>query len=338
MTPAAQAPTISVADHAERVTAGGDTVRALRTFWVAVLVVGIAASVGIIARGAALVDGPTGATDPSVLQADDPAALRALAERALAPAFGPPGMARPMAKLFPGTVAKEAGFDMPVPAGGRIVGSVLRTGDARLGGTSVDVIADVPGTPLAAMSFYEKQLELRGLTPPAGMQQQPPRGFVASPPNAYLTLCNGTTGWVSVNISVLTAELADVRVHVDASNPGPCGGGAKGGPMSGKLPPGYELLPALYPPDGIVLTQIGAPGGLDRFGSEATTNGTGSAAALEDGFAAQLAKAGWTRTGGAHDNGLAWSHWSVANASWSGLLFVTERPGGRDLSVRIVKN
>jgi hypothetical protein len=313
-------------------------VKTVRSFWIALLVLAIAGSAGVVARGAALADG-TATADPSAPPADDPVALRELAERVLSPIHAPPGGVHPTARLVVGAVATEAGVDLPVPPGGRIVGSVVRSSDPKMGGSSVDVVADAPGTPAEAVSYYEKALEAQGFTLPPGMIAQVPHGFVAVQPTIYLTLCRPAGGWLSINVAALTPQTADVRLNVQSGSNGvgPCGPNAKGAPMAGKFPPGYELLPALYAPTGVALVQIGAPGGFDRFGSEATTTSAQTAAALEDAFAAQLAKAGWKRTGGAHDAGLAWSAWSVDGGAWSGLLFVSERPGGRDLSVRIVK-
>jgi hypothetical protein len=64
-------------------------------------------------------------------------------------------------------------------------------------------------------------------------------------------------------------------------------------------------------------------------------------AQLEAHFAAQLSRAGWTRTAGTADDVVGWSAWQLpGEESWRGVLLVLAAFGGseRHLSIRIDRN
>jgi hypothetical protein len=106
-----------------------------------------------------------------------------------------------------------------------------------------------------------------------------------------------------------------------------------------QLPPGMELIPPLYAPEGVTLQASGMGGGpFGRWTSEATAVTQLGTSELEAHFAAQLRAAGWTRFAGRADGPLAWSTWQVPGAGgWQGFLFALEAPGEkrRSLHVRV---
>ena len=94
---------------------------------------------------------------------------------------------------------------------------------------------------------------------------------------------------------------------------------------------GLNKLPALKPPDGVVLRGgMGGMSGNDRQSSEAGATTKLSASDLESAFAPQLAAAGWTRLARGADGPVAWSTWKIlGDGDWRGLLLVNETSSDR---------
>lgn len=285
---------------------------------IALTAVELAARVGEI-RG-----GGSGAAPAS---SDD---LSELAARLISPPYPMPDGSTQTATLHPGAMPPNAGFDLPVPTGSHLVGSVLRQ---RTGANpSFDVVLDVPGKPDDVTSFYERELAKKGLTPPAMPQQMQPGGFQGTiGPAKGSMFCKGD-GLPYISVSVFSRPSApnDVRVHFEPAQTSsaqqfigsPCS--QKGGP-----PPAMaaQRLPALRAPDGVTLQATGASMGGPRQQSDAVATTAKGAAELESFFAQQLAAAGWTRVAGGANAPLAFSTWKVpGEGDWQGVLIVIEMP------------
>jgi hypothetical protein len=94
-------------------------------------------------------------------------------------------------------------------------------------------------------------------------------------------------------------------------------------------PEAMELLPALYPPDGVGMEGGGGGGSDASWSSHATATTTMPVAELESFFAAQLARDGWTRLAGDSGDVTAWSSWKVgAKGDWRAVLIVLASPEG----------
>src|SRR5438445_6860623 len=100
--------------------------------------------------------------------------LAELAARLVSPPYPAPDGSTQTATLHPGALPPNAGFDMPMPPGSHLVGSVLR--QRTNANPSFDAVLDVPGNADDVTSFYERELGKKGLTPPPVTQQVQPGG------------------------------------------------------------------------------------------------------------------------------------------------------------------
>jgi hypothetical protein len=257
--------------------------------------------------------------------------LAELAARLISPPYPMPDGSTQKVTLHPGAMPPNAGFDLPVPTGAHLVGSVLRQ---RTGANpSFDVVLDVPGGPDDVTSFYERELAKKGLTPPPIPQQMQPGGFQGTVgPAKGSTFCKGDS-LPAVSVSVFSRQGAanDVRVHFEPAQTGsaqqfmgsPCS--QKGGGPPQGMP--AQRLPALRAPDGVLLQAMGSSMGGPRQQSDAMATTSKGAAELESFFEQQLAAAGWTRVAGGANAPLAFSTWKVpGDGDWQGVLIVIEMP------------
>jgi hypothetical protein len=274
---------------------------------------------------------------PPVLRAGeggDPALLRELAERLLSP---PPNVRgdTPRARLFPGALPPGVELDLPMPPGGRLIGSVQRdTPGPQTNVVRIEVVLDARGTPAELAAFYRSALGERGwFAPPSG--GPPAGGFqpTAGPP--YPVFCASSTGpFLNLSAYPVRGGPSEVRLSIVIGEPGPCGEMPPPPPVS-RIP--FELLPALTAPDGVEVTNaITGPTWPGTVSSDAIAETDLSTTALEAHFAAQLAAAGWTRVDGGAQGRLAWSVWQVpGEGEWEGFLYVLDGPGAGRRSLHL---
>ena len=256
-----------------------------------------------------------------------------LAQRLIAPPYPNPDGTTQSVTLIPSALPKDAPFDMPLPPGGRLIGSVLRQ---RGTNTSFDVVLDVTGKADDITSFYERELGPKGFTSPPTFQPPQQGGFVSTGgPAIGKTFCKADIGpYILVTVFAKATGPSDVRTHYEPANPNqgtPCM--QKGGPGG----PPATRLPALRPPDGVTLQGSGSGFGGNRQSSDATAITSKGVGELESFFAQQLVSAGWTRINGKADGPIAWSTWKVpGDGDWQGLLLIIESPGKdrRSLTLR----
>ena len=101
--------------------------------------------------------------------------LAELAARLISPPYPMPDGSTQTATLHPGALPPNAGFDLPIPTGARLIGSVLR--QRTNANPSFDTVLDIPGTADDVTSFYERELGKKGLTPAPAPQGMQPGGF-----------------------------------------------------------------------------------------------------------------------------------------------------------------
>jgi hypothetical protein len=300
-----------------------------RTVLTALLVTGLLASSGPV---------------PAWAQQDaDASTLRELAERLLGrPAFSAGPFERPeeTAQLVPGRLADELQPLIPVPAGARVAGSVVRrAGDNLAGG---EILLDVPGDAAAAESAYRLALAEQGWMPPFASFPPAGGGFQSIGSVFDNTFCSGEDGTQLMLGIRPRPPGTEVRVSVilDVST----GPGATGICSSARRTPSppfsfnfESVLPTLRPPDGVRFVPSGGTSSTPgRQTSEATAVTDQSAATLEASFAPQLEAAGWIRTAGGADSPLAWSTWQLPQGeSWRGLLFVLDSGTGDRLRLHL---
>jgi hypothetical protein len=263
-------------------------------------------------------------TPPASAQQAGDAALRELAEQLLLRASstypGAPARVQTV-ELLPGQQPSGLPVTLPVPPGGRLVGSAVYRADGEM--TGAEIVVQAPGTLDAVLAFYEQALgalEWRTLAAPALAS-----GFQAPPSTRTSTFCPPTE---SGNAVTLTAFQGTERTIVRASFAFPPVVDFPGGPCNAPAPPVARtpqapLLPQLTPPPDVQLvtlpippivfpTPLSPPGPAVRS-SQSAANATTrlGPAELEAYFAQQLEGAGWQRQAGRAEGALAWSIWQV---------------------------
>ncbi len=300
---------------------------AIATTVLVILFVG-AAALAVVAIARPVVEEQRGtAAAPGTAPSGDQAQV--LVERLLAqPFMGPDGSFQAQgARLVPGALPSDIALDVPVPAGVRLVGSVVRSRGGKP--ASVDVVLDVPGSPSDAQTLYEKEFAARGWTVPQNRGYTPGGFAPAGGPMLSRMYCKGTSApWISTTFYPVAAGPADLRVHVELTAPTqpnaytPCDTSK----LPGGPPPSYnQKLPPLRAPDGVSLRPSGGGGGSDRQESTAFAKTSKRAAELETAFADQLSAAGWTRSERGAQGSVAWSTWKIpGEGDWTGVLLVRE--------------
>jgi hypothetical protein len=295
-------------------------------------------------------------TAPSLAQPqpDNAAQLRELAERALESPYGypmssmPPGsQEEPRVELLVSQLPTDPPLDVPVPPGGRLLGSIVRHGYGPYSmgsGGMAQVIVDAPGSPQEAIAFYERALAERGwssgssrMGSSAGFQQ------TLGPATAYF--CRDDDATLSIQAQPRTgrAVMTGVQASFMGSSPPCLNPGSPSGATSYYDRSGmttlYQSLPTLYPPEGVTIRQTGGYGGsMGSYGMEARATTNRGAADLEAFFSQQLVEKGWRRQSGQASGPITWSAWAVPELEgYHGFLSVRELPGTdqRILGIRI---
>lgn len=202
----------------------------LRSVWMAMGVLAIAGSLMVVVRGAELVEVAADDRAQSPLPVDDAAAIRELAGRAmgdgaLSQVTFYPGRIGPFPAATPGG-AEAVPVTFPLPPGGRLVGSVARRSrEPGLGGDSLEVIQDAPGTPAAVLAFYRSALTAAGWRALALGPGSEAAGSPGPLPAdlRFAAYCRAAApGWLSLTITA-NGPLADIHLQ-SAQSAGPCAG------------------------------------------------------------------------------------------------------------------
>src|SRR4030088_3562344 len=134
--------------------------------------------------------------------------LAELAARIISPPYPMPGGSSQTATLHPGALPPNAGFDLRIPQGARLFGSVRR--QRTNANPSFDTVLDVQGSADDVTSFYERELGKKGLTTPPAPQQMQPGGFqgTASPAKGSMFCKGDGRPYVSVSVFTRTSSWA----------------------------------------------------------------------------------------------------------------------------------
>ena len=168
-------------------------------------------------------------------QPGDAAALQERAERLVGQPYPPyPGASgqAQTVQLLPGELPHDLPVSIPVPPGGRLVGSAVRRADAQTTGT--EIVIDAPGTAAQVAAFYEQALREQGWTSPQS-SPGPIGGFEARPPVSSSTCCHAEGSWA---LNLLTFPQTSAR----------CAGRLVGSPTARvgarrRLPLGWRWAP-----------------------------------------------------------------------------------------------
>jgi hypothetical protein len=293
---------------------------------------------------------------------DDPGRLRELAERLLVQPYGAPypfagtqDTPPPTAELLVNQLPASLPWEVPLPAGAQVLGSVVRSGGSPgPGGPRVEIVADVPGSTAQIQEALAQDFTDRGWHSPAFSPYGPsgPGGFQPTGgPTLTRTYCPpDDQGYLNLTVRPLREGVQDLRLSwfappSEPSGPfptpvyyGPCSTPEAPGPPGRPVFPSENPIPALTPPSGVRLQPTGGSGGPGSFGSDALAETGLSASALEAHFSEQLQGAGWALTERGEGSTLAWSTWriTVEEQERTGLLLITELPEQRrSLTVRV---
>ncbi len=235
-------------------------------------------------------------------------------------------------QLFAGQLPDNLPFELPIPPGSRIVGSLARSPEY------IDIVLDVPLAPEQALAFYKAQMQAAGWSEPEEPFGSPMRagGFVhthlpALSNNALF--CKGPRG-PALRFIALAEQAGVTDVHLNVSldeRNSPCGQAARMRRQQRVHAMGMEsLIPPLTPPAGMQQRGGGGGGGGDSWYSTATLEADGDLATFAAHYGGQLEKAGWTRTDGGQSGPAAWHTWTFQDEEkepWQGMFFMLKTPG-----------
>lgn len=277
-------------------------------------------------------------------------AWRALAYRLLAgrPAGVTP--APPPAEILPAQIPANLPFEVPMPEGSRIVGSVLNTG----GLEQATVYGDAVESPLDVLAYYRRQLVADGWYELDSEGQQP-GGFNAADPSyrAHAQFCRSERGpaiFVEATRQEGGPTALRILLYTDERN-SPCLPRERRG-----LPP--SPIPPLPPPPGARFVMGAGPTTSVRMHSPRSENGLGPAARqltgsvgtdhahssveigtdldlndLANHYNRYLETGGWLPADSGRTEWTAWSTWTFRRErgeQWRGLLVVFQRPDIQD--------
>jgi|GraSoiStandDraft_40_1057318.scaffolds.fasta_scaffold290879_1 hypothetical protein len=206
---------------------------------------------------------------------------------------------------------------IPLPQGSLVLGSLVRNAE------QTEIVLDVPLLPEHVIDFYKAQMQGTGWRE---QSLEDTGGFLSTDlPVVRALFCRGMH---DPSISVIAWKRdegrADVRVFLNAGRHSPCAqrAGTNNRPWSA-----HDLIPSLKPPEGVKRMEMGGNAGQDSANTTTMleTDTALPVLTLADHYAAQLEKAGWTRSDEGDSGPLAWSAWKFRdeeNESWWGLFFV----------------
>lgn len=218
-------------------------------------------------------------------------------------------------ELMLGGLPPSLADQLPLPAGARLLGSLLRSLEGRL--STLETVFDATGDPSAVLAAYQRQLEGLGWEVFDEGPRPPHGGFMSRRSGEGVMLRWGGSGPVLRVAAAPTSRDVDLRVTLDWEMPRHLGES-----RAHRLP-SQGLMPTLYPPDGVTVGPRGGSGGGGHWEQRAVAYTGRPPAELEAEFAGQLVAAGWTRDGGRADDTVAWSWWKLpGDQGWTGLLLV----------------
>lgn len=265
----------------------------------------------------------------------DDSALRYLMERVIGGFFVGLHLTE-IPRILPGQLPRD--FDIPLPEGSAVVGSVLMAIEEI--GDIAQVVLDVPGGPEAAFSSLTNALAAEGW-----QSRDEPRGmigggFISSSfaPYSDALFCSETVdGSLNVSVFPLGEGLADLRLHLlTNARHSPC---EMEPPMRGEPGHGDMPFPPLNAPPGVQQSRGGSGSGTSAgglrltFHTDADLLGAISAEQTEAHYREQLTEAGWILLDNNTAGPSAWSTWRFTDdggETWGAMLLIIKSPWAED--------
>ncbi len=223
-------------------------------------------------------------------------------------------------EVMVGALPASLPFEVPLPAGTVIVGSLTRTTIA----PTVSIFLEAPLPADTAFDVYRTHLAQQGFT--AWQPDQSRTVFNTDTPS--ILLCHREKEiQLYLTIQTLTAQLSDVRLMIDTD------------PIfvscDDDIPQmtthAQELLPELMLPPGAIPLSSGGGGGYEGW-AEAEQNFISTATPVEVDLhlQPQLEAAGWMLIDHLETGPVVWSRWALSDAQsgrWDGVLVITAGAG-----------
>jgi len=255
-------------------------------------------------------------------------------------------------RLLPGQMPPDLPFEVPLPPGSRLVGTIIRTGDGRDTSTEMtiaqvattEIAFDAPGSPEELLVFFDRALSAQGWH--NIHYQDLNNGFLSNQAARSRSYCSDESDHaVGLTINPGQPGPNDVRLQVSQARTfSPCAEPWRSGGAAALSPGGgfTEPFPSLYAPTGARLgvgdrsSAYGGGGGQHQIAIEIPL----SVADLAAHYGGQLETAGWKHQAGDAAPGFAWSTWRLpGEEEWQGLFFVSASAASNErwLYLRIEK-
>ncbi|XGV97397.1 MAG: hypothetical protein ACAF41_32340 [Leptolyngbya sp. BL-A-14] len=227
---------------------------------------------------------------------DSDAQFRKLARRALNYGSGE-------AQLLPGQLPKPLPLDLPLPSQTQVIGSIVRTKEAR----SYQIYLDVPATPEQVQAFYQQRLQAIGW-----LKQKFPRalngGFTSSAFRLPVLFCKSPTGpSIQLTVTAVADAPTDVRLTFSSDADNTCKSIER--LTEERLADYNSPLPELLPAPQTEVNFLSGGSGNMVYNSTARLNTKLSSQALVQHYEKQLEQAGWTQQSKQQNGEHFWSLW-----------------------------
>lgn len=256
--------------------------------------------------------------------ANDDATFRELAMKLIAARY-PNLLSEEPPQLLVGQLPPALPFDLPLPEGTRVLGTLLQ-GDA----STATMVLVTERSPDEVVEFYKERLKAAGWSEEEFPGQQ--RGFVQSGPMgpSFARFLLGDTG--PSLIMTTFADMDGLTTTQIILNPE----GRRFPAARGRMGPRHDMwsaLPAICAPAGAWQSVEGGSGGDDRVISFARLNTALDLSTLATHYQAQLEYGGWERKDAGESGPIAWSAWGFTDTQgepWRGLFFILKQPDVAD--------
>ena len=245
------------------------------------------------------------------------ASVEELAQRLLSPWGDPAGM---RVELLPAVLPQDLPFELPLPEGTRVVGSVARRSAAgEL--LSVQVVADHDQATEETLAALDATFEEQGWI---GRPEGKPTGFVPPQANLAAMYCQPEgNAFIYVNAFFVPEAPTDIRIDINLEGMyHPCGESG-----SHHQEPPQAPLPTLTAPEGSELIVHGGQFLPDQASSSALITSTLGLQELANYYEQQLVKADWQILDEHRTDFMSYSTWTRTDDQaqvWSAVLSVSE--------------
>ncbi len=221
-------------------------------------------------------------------------------------------------RIMIGLLPEDLPFELPIPEGSRIIGSIVRGDPAE-----TEIVLDVPLNSEEVISFYHEALIEEGWTVPP--EQAFSSGFVSAPWPSHTLCYNDDEVVLYLSAVEIPDEPTDVRINIQSPDHySVCDPEGVYG-----VDDSYGLIPTLKPPPGALFLSGGSGGGQDEASITASLKTDLTAEDLANHYGVQLSEAGWTPGERGTSEQVSWSSWTIKDEDgdeWGGVLIILESP------------